>query len=177
VRLESSRDAKFSIPSNTYRTRTRPNDRNNSYARRNACPWECTSRWCRSIRHPGSSARFPRTCDEKVVEINDKSSRFHESFYSRAHAIHRLPAIKSVDEPEGVHVEAVTPLLIDGAETAASGGIPAIVRVPAYRHILVNESDAHLVLEAIVAISRSISVPTRGIRFRLTCRRRSRPRK
>lgn len=89
-----------------------------------------------------------------------------------------MKAHKHHDEPEGVHVEAMTLLLIDDAETGASGGILAVAGTPTYRHLFVNEGDAHLALEAIVAVSRRISrISTRRFRFRVACRRRSAPRK
>lgn len=78
--------------------------------------------------------------------------------------------------PEGVHVEAMALLLIDDAEAGASGWILAVAGTPAYRHLLVREGDAHLAVEAVVAVSGRVSALTRGFRFRVRRRRRA-PRK
>lgn len=90
------------------------------------------------------------------------------------------PSIKDkhLDEPEGVYVEAMALLLIDDAETGASGGILGIPGASTCRHLLIDEGDAHLpVHEAIVAISRCISARTRSSgngSFRSRRRRRRR---
>lgn len=68
-------------------------------------------------------------------------------------------------------------LFIDDAQTATSGRISGVAGVSAYRYFLVDESNAHLAPEAIVAISRRINnFLTRSFRFR-TCRRWSARRK
>lgn len=69
-------------------------------------------------------------------------------------------------EPEGVFIETMALLLIDDTKTGASGGIFPIVGASTYWHLLVDKGDAYLLtFKAIVAISRRISVPTRGFRF------------
>lgn len=74
------------------------------------------------------------------------------------------------DKPEGVHVEPMAPLFVDDAEAGASGRVLAIAGTPAYRHLVVREGDAHLAVEAIVAVSGRVSVHPNRLRLRLRLR-------
>ena len=57
-------------------------------------------------------------------------------------------------------------LPIQDAKTTASGGIAVVTDFPTYRHHFAEDGNAHLALEAIIAISRRINnVLTRSFRF------------
>lgn len=152
----------------TYHNHTRPNDRNSSCARRSACSMGCTMCWNKSIHRLGNSAQSPHI----LTNIENNKQRINYKFlkFSYLYENNRTDNINLKDkhqrEPEGIYIKTMALLLIDDTKTGASGGIFPIVGASTYWHLLVDKGDAYfLTFKAIVAISRRISVPTRGFRF------------
>lgn len=120
----------------TYRSCTRPNGRSSSCGRRSVSPEECTGCSGKSTRRPGNSAR-PRR-----IFRNREETFSNECVNGKALS----------NEPKCVHVEAMTLLLVDETKPGASGWIFGVQRNPAGGHSLLDQSDANLFRQAIVAV-------------------------